>query len=283
MRTIFGMLFFFATATMVVAAPPPLPPTAANAISTSTGIDHTSTSDPPAPTSADAVAAPEVTQEVTAKVTLNSDKKVYLWENDARSAVKKLLNFALDAALKDLDGSDSASNRHKSTSAKLNVEWAQHKYAAAPPEFSFTVKVTNWPGKTGSRWLWGRRPSAFQGTLRLVPSQRCPSCHLPKKKYNIIFGQLSDGSNARLVTIMNDKVVAPVGTENNDIPLLTLPPPAIVKEGPSSYLGRTGPRTSQKSSRPTTQKNGGGLETLKENEELEAQTGEVKGKGKAKE
>lgn len=73
------------------------------------------------------------------------------------------------------------------------------------------------------------------------------------------------------------------GTENNDIPLLTLPPPAIVKEGPSSYLGRTGPRTSQKSSRPTTQKNGGGLETLKENEELEAQTGEVKGKGKAKE
>ncbi|KAJ3908210.1 hypothetical protein F5879DRAFT_919224 [Lentinula edodes] len=300
MRTIFDMLLLlFVTAIMMVVAVPlsPPPPTSANAVSTSAGISHTSTSDTPAPTSADAsvasaVAAPEVTQEVTAKVTLNSDKKVYPWENDARAAVKELLNFALDATLKYLDGSDSASNRHKSTSTKLNVEWAQHKYAAAPPEFSFTVKVTNWPGKTGPRWLWGRRPSTFQGTLRLVPSQRCPSCYLRKKKYNIIFGQLSDESNARLVTIMNDKVISLVGTENNDIPLLTLPPPAIVKQGTGmekggasshSGVGRTGPGPSSKSSRPTTQKKGGDLETLKESEELEAETGKVKGKGKAKE
>ncbi|KAJ3852658.1 hypothetical protein EV368DRAFT_82318 [Lentinula lateritia] len=290
MRTIFGMLLFlFATATILVAAPlSPPPPTPANAVSTSANISHTSTSDIPAPTSADAgsasaVAAPEVTQEVTAIVTLNSDTKVNPWESDARAAVIELLNFALDATWKDLDGSDTTSNRHKSGSTKLDVVWAQHKYAAAPPEFSFTVKVTNWPGKTGLRWLWGQRPSTFQGTLKLVPSQRCPSCHWVKKKYNIIFGQLSDESNARLVTIMDDKVISPVGTENNDIPLLTLPPPVIVKQGPSGHLVRTGPGTRQKSSRPTTQKNGGSLETLKESEELEAKTGDVKGKGKAKE
>ncbi|KAJ3749361.1 hypothetical protein DFH05DRAFT_1476422 [Lentinula detonsa] len=275
------LVLFFVAPTTVAAVPlSPSPTISSDVIAvsgTTTSASYTST-DASLPTSS------TKTKEITVAVAFTSEKITYPWQSDAKSAVRKLLNLALEAC-SETGHSEGSGGKPKN---KLDISWGK-LYAAAPPEFTFKVQVQNWPGRTGPKWLWGLKSSEFSGTLRLVPSVRCPGCHLTKKRFNIVFGILNDESNTRLVTVMNDEVTLLNGSENDDVPLISLPPPAFVKAGKYSgaetgessnteSLGK-GREKGLTSSRPAavTRKKGD-LETVKESDESD-----VKGKGKATE
>ncbi|KAJ3999349.1 hypothetical protein F5050DRAFT_978423 [Lentinula boryana] len=277
------LVLFFVAPTTVAAVPlSPSPTISSDVIAvsgTTTSASYTST-DASLPTSNTKI------KEITASVSFTHEKKIYPWQNDAKSAVRKILNLALEACSDTghSEGSGVSRGGKPQVENKLNILWGE-KYAPAPPEFTFKVQVQNWPGRTGPRWLWGLKSSTFSGTLRLVPSVRCQGCHLTKKRFKIVYGLLNDESNTRLVTVINDKVTLPDGTDIDDVPLLSLPPPAVVKAGKFSGVetgessGRGKGGSSVISSRPaavTGKKEN--LETVKESDEID-----VKGKGKATE
>ncbi|KAJ3800230.1 hypothetical protein GGU11DRAFT_754564 [Lentinula aff. detonsa] len=234
------LVLFFVAPTTVAAVPlSPSPTISSDVIAvsgTTTSASYTST-DTSLPTSSTKI------KEITAAVAFTSEKITYPWQSDAKSAVRRILNLALEAC-SETGHSEGSGGKPKN---KLDISWGK-LYAAAPPEFTFKVQVQNWPGRTGPKWLWGLKSSEFSGTLRLVPS----------------------------------------GSENDDVPLLSLPPPAFVKAGKysgaetgessnteSSGKGREKGLTSSRPAAVTRKK--GDLETVKESDESD-----VKGKGKGK-
>ncbi|KAJ3840749.1 hypothetical protein F5878DRAFT_52188 [Lentinula raphanica] len=232
---LFQLVTLLALPAIVAAVPVSSPSTDIAAISSTADATHlasytaTASDSAPTPTSI-------AFNTVNAKVEFTSDTvKRFTWQEDAESATTDLFHFALENA----QGTDA--RRAGKPKPKLVIK--SFVKFATKETFDFTATVTGWPGKTGRGWAWMKRK--FTGTLTLKPRDECSQCGSVHEGYRIRFGVLYDESKNKLVTVVDDRVVPDhnaVGMENNDVPLLSLPPPAVLASSKDSEGPATAPR-----------------------------------------
>ncbi|KAJ3977525.1 hypothetical protein EV361DRAFT_659942 [Lentinula raphanica] len=231
---LFQLVTLLALPAIVAAVPVSSPSTDIAAISSTADATHlasytaTASDSAPTPTSI-------AFNTVNAKVEFTSDTvKRFTWQEDAESATTDLFHFALENA----QGTDA--RRAGKPKPKLVIK--SFVKFATKETFDFTATVTGWPGKTGRGWAWMKRK--FTGTLTLKPRDECSQCGSVHEGYRIRFGVLYDESKNKLVTVVDDRVVPDhnaVGMENNDVPLLSLPPPAVLASSKDSEGPATAP------------------------------------------
>ncbi|KAJ3977526.1 hypothetical protein EV361DRAFT_1020103 [Lentinula raphanica] len=206
-----------------IGAAVPLPPVSTNVAATATFVSPTLTT-------------PIPTIKVTAQVRFISDAGTQIdsgvtsvgqWQMDAKLAVRRMLDLALALAV----GNPTNPRSGGTPKTKVNLDLQSWGQGSAPSsKFGFEVTVSAWPGKTGFRHLWGWRKSTLKGDVELTPlsSDHCNDHCEHHGRYKIQSGTLNDESTKkRLVTVANDRVVNnPIGMDNTDIPLGSLPPPA---------------------------------------------------------